>query len=173
MVLERVPADPVERDRVVEDEVGEEAPMLIALGRVAHEIEPIPFEVLPEQLGSERMVLGPILGAPVGAFERAPDRILRPRVAKLHAECRDARRYLAAVHEDATGGRGAIGRSRATSLWNSLVPRDRGAAQPAGWGWEASEERVRAIPTLAAPNITRPRTTSATIEATKEGSAPR
>jgi len=104
VVLGGVPGDPVERDRMVEDKMGEEAPVLVAARRIIRKVEPVPLEILPEQLGRQRMVRCPILSTTVGALEGPSDRIARFSVAELHGRPRDAGMYLAEVHGGETYG---------------------------------------------------------------------
>lgn len=84
VVLSGVPADPAESDRVVEDEMGEESPVLVAPRRVMRKVESVPLEILPEQLGRQRMVRGTVLRTAVGAFQRPSNRIARFPVTQLH-----------------------------------------------------------------------------------------
>jgi hypothetical protein len=60
---------------MVEDKVGEEAAVLVAAGRIVRNVESILLEVLPEQLGGQRMVLGSISGATIGTLEGPSNRI--------------------------------------------------------------------------------------------------
>lgn len=75
---------------MVKDEMGKEAPVLVAARRIVRKVEPVPFEILPEQLGRQRMVLGPVLRTTVGAFEGPSDWITRFPVTELHGRPRDA-----------------------------------------------------------------------------------
>lgn len=76
---------------MVQDQVGEEAAVLVSLGGVMSELETIPLEVLPEQLGGQGMVLCPILGTPIRAVKGPSDRIGRFRVVQPHDLSRGAR----------------------------------------------------------------------------------
>ena len=78
--------------------MGEETTVFVATWRIVRKVEPIPLEILPEQLGRQRMVLGPILGVTVGTLEGASNWIARFPVAELHGRPGDAWRYLAEVH---------------------------------------------------------------------------
>lgn len=97
MMLRDISGDPPESDRVVEDEVSEESPMLVTARWVVRKVEPIPLQVLPEELGSQGVVLGSVLGAAVDALEGSTDRVVRISVAELHRWCSDLRGYLAEV----------------------------------------------------------------------------
>jgi len=79
-----VPGDPLERHCVVENQVGKEAPVLVAAGRIVRKVEPVHLEVLPEQLGRQGVVKGPVLDAAVGALEGPSNRIARFPMAQLH-----------------------------------------------------------------------------------------
>lgn len=94
MVLGRVPSDPMEGNGVVEDEMSEETPVLVAALRVTRKVEPIPLQVLPEQFGRQRMVLGPVLSATIDTIEGSSDRIAGFLVAELHDLPRDIGAYL-------------------------------------------------------------------------------
>jgi hypothetical protein len=80
-----VPGDPTQRDRVVKDQVGEEAPVLVRSGGIVREEEAVALQVFPKQLGSQRVILGPVLGATVRAFEGPSDGIVRIGMLDLHA----------------------------------------------------------------------------------------
>ena len=95
MVLHGVTRDPIQRDGVVKDEMGEETTVLIASGRIVRKIEPVPLEVLPEEFGREGMVLSAILRASVDALQGPSDRITRFAVAQLHGVPWDVSVYLA------------------------------------------------------------------------------
>jgi hypothetical protein len=103
-----VPRYSLERDGVVEDKVGEETAVLVAPGRVVRNVEPVPLEILPKQLRSQRMVLGSVLDAAVGTLERPSDRVVRLPVAELHDRGKGPGGYLDEVH----GGAPARARTR-------------------------------------------------------------
>lgn len=70
---------------MVENEVREESAVLVTAGRIPRKVEAVALEILPEELGGQRVVLGSVLRASLGAFESASDRIGRIGVAELHA----------------------------------------------------------------------------------------
>lgn len=84
----RVPADAAERDRVVKDQVSEEAAVLIAPRGILGEEETVLLELLPEPLGRQRMVLGSVPRTDDRTFQSPTDRIAGGCVAELHAQCR-------------------------------------------------------------------------------------
>ncbi len=57
--------------------MGEETTVLVAPLGIVRKVEAIAFEILPEKLGRERMVLGPVPGASIDAFKGPSDRIVR------------------------------------------------------------------------------------------------
>jgi len=84
--------------------MGEEAPVLVASWRIVRKVEPVDLEILPEQLGCQGVVEGPVLNAQVGALEGPSNRIARFPMAELHDRPKDPRRYLAEVHGKVTDG---------------------------------------------------------------------
>ena len=90
MVERRVPGDLTKGHRVVQDQVGEEATVLVASRRIVRKVEPVSLEIFPEQFGRQRMVLGPVLGATDRAFEGSSDRIGGFLVEELHGGLKEA-----------------------------------------------------------------------------------
>lgn len=81
MVERGVTHDTVERDGMVEDEVGKEPPVLVGFRRVVRDVEPVTLQVLPEQFGGEGMVLSVIPRTARRALQGASDGVLRFPVA--------------------------------------------------------------------------------------------
>jgi hypothetical protein len=88
MVLGRVPGDPGEGDRMVEHEMGEETTDLVAPRGTVRDGEAVSLQVLPKELGRQRMDLGPVLGASNGTIHGTADRIGGFRSSELHTASR-------------------------------------------------------------------------------------
>jgi hypothetical protein len=84
MVERRVARDSPDSDRVVQDEMCEEAAVAVAAGRVVREEESILLQTFPEPLRGERMVLGTVLSADNRDVESSADRVVRLGMPYLH-----------------------------------------------------------------------------------------
>jgi hypothetical protein len=61
MVERGVAGDPLERDGVVQDEVGEKSTMLVTPRGIVGKEKTVAFEVFPEQLRGQWVILGSVL----------------------------------------------------------------------------------------------------------------
>lgn len=93
MVLRGVASYPLERDRVIEDQVREKSSVFVGLRRVMGEIKSVVLQRLPEQFRRERVVQCVVSSDDYRHVEGTPNRIRVLLVEQLHGPGDFAERY--------------------------------------------------------------------------------